>query len=111
MCQWHAELNKPLLHGLEEKQNVAKTRKCTSKVIDHPGFPALSETQYFKDSYNKEIPSEEEHCFYEFKSCCVCWIDYWHWRMCKNSRHVILKQSIHLGWKKEIEAVVHPLCM
>lgn len=31
--------------------------------------------------------------------------------MCKNSRHLILKQSINLGWKKEIEAVVHPLCM
>lgn len=67
ICQWHAELNKPLLHGLEEKQNVAKTRKYTSKVIDRPGFPALSEPQYFNDSYNKEIPSEEEHSFMNLK--------------------------------------------
>lgn len=72
MCQRHAELNKPLLHGLEEKQNVAKTRKYTSKVTDHPGFSALSEIRYFKGSYNKEIPSEQKHCFFvNVKSCRV----------------------------------------
>lgn len=61
LCQRHGELNKPLLHGLEEKQNVAKTRKYTSKVIDHPGFSALSETRYFKGSYNKEFPSKNRN--------------------------------------------------
>lgn len=39
------------------------------------------------------------------------WIDYWHWKMSENSRHLILKQSINLGWKREMEAVAHPLCM